>query len=262
MKVTYIYHDCFFVELQSCQIIFDFWKQNPRISDSIEKIFNPLKPLYVFVSHFHKDHYNPDIFLWNKFPGGIKYIISPDVRRRARPFFTPESIYKGPRHTRPEQVITLTEGKTFRDDILSVHAFGSTDAGCSWLVETEGKKIFHAGDLNAWIWKDESAMEEVQEAISLFRAKLKNIHQATKHIDLAMFPVDSRIGSDYWTGAYIFVREFEVDTFIPMHFGLGDTPREEEKFVRDAVDFNDYANPEGGNYIALTGPYSSALLRD
>lgn len=29
-------------------------------------------------------------------------------------------------------------------------AAGSTDSGVSWIVETEGKRIFHAGDLNNW----------------------------------------------------------------------------------------------------------------
>ena len=29
-------------------------------------------------------------------------------------------------------------------------ATGSNDSGVSWIVETDGRRIFHAGDLNNW----------------------------------------------------------------------------------------------------------------
>lgn len=54
----------------------------------------------------------------------------------------------------------VEEGDCYADDVLRVHAFGSTDVGISFLVEAEGKKIFHAGDLNNWHWMDESSEVE------------------------------------------------------------------------------------------------------
>ena len=52
--------------------------------------------------------------------------------------------------------VWLKKGDCYADDVLRVHAFGSTDVGISFLVEAEGKKIFHAGDLNNWHWMDEA----------------------------------------------------------------------------------------------------------
>ena len=41
---------------------------------------------------------------------------------------------------------------------IKVKAYGSTDAGVSFLVTTSGgRKIFHAGDLNDWHWQDDSS---------------------------------------------------------------------------------------------------------
>lgn len=74
-------------------------------------------------------------------------------------------------------------------------------------------------------------------------------------IDLAFFPVDSRIGRDYWEGAKIFVRRMDVGIFVPMHFGLGETPEEVKSSLRDAVDFAAYANPERGVYVPMPMPY-------
>ena len=47
----------------------------------------------------------------------------------------------------------LAKGGTWSDGTISVWALGSTDSGVSWIVETEGKCIFHAGDLNNWYAK-------------------------------------------------------------------------------------------------------------
>ena len=47
----------------------------------------------------------------------------------------------------------LAKGGTWRDERIAVWALGSTDSGVSWIVETEGRRIFHAGDLNNWYAK-------------------------------------------------------------------------------------------------------------
>ena len=47
-------------------------------------------------------------------------------------------------------VLWLAKGGTWSDETLSVWALGSTDSSVSWIVETEGKRIFYAGDLNNW----------------------------------------------------------------------------------------------------------------
>lgn len=244
-EVTYIWHDGFIVRTAGCTLVFDYWQPEEIVAD-----FEIFGPLYVFISHFHKDHYDPVVFEWASRPEGVKYIVSRDVWLRMRHIISPTSIYNGPR-VHPEQVICLRPGQNYSDSHIRVSAFPSTDVGNSYVVETGGKTFFHAGDLNAWIWKDEMTQKEVNKALGDFNACLDRIEQAGfQAFDYAFFPVDSRIGRDYFTGAHIFVRRFKVARFFPMHFGLGD---ETERRIRreDACRFENYRNPDFGEYIAL-----------
>ena len=54
MQITYIYHSGFLVETAECYYLFDYYKGTlpPLKSD---------KPILVFASHSHGDHYNKEI---------------------------------------------------------------------------------------------------------------------------------------------------------------------------------------------------------
>ena len=55
MTITYIYHSCFLIETAKCYYLFDYYKgEMPEL--------NWQKPILVFASHRHTDHYNPRIF--------------------------------------------------------------------------------------------------------------------------------------------------------------------------------------------------------
>ena len=62
MKVTYIHHSSFLVELEKVLLLFDYFQGNiPEL--------DPEKDLLVFASHRHGDHFSPVIFaLWE---GGV-----------------------------------------------------------------------------------------------------------------------------------------------------------------------------------------------
>lgn len=254
MILTYIYHDCFLLKTPTANIIFDYWKNPEAIGTDLFEKLNPDVPLYVLVSHHHKDHYNPEIFQWADKFTDIHYILSRDTMRAARHYFTPGSLYNGARRVNLNCVTDLAPGGRFEDERLKIYAFGSTDIGNSYMVEIDGKKIFHAGDLNAWIWKDESSDEEIMTALSKYEQILSSIHQQTENFDLAMFPVDARLGTDFWTGAAIFVRKFNVGTFVPMHFTLADDPHKQLEYIAAAGNFKAYANPDRGRYVLLSIP--------
>ena len=74
------------------------------------------------------------------FEEGVTYILSKDI-------------YKHRRASKEDADVWLAKGGIWSDDTISVWALGSTDSGVSWIVETEGKRIFHAGDLNNWYAK-------------------------------------------------------------------------------------------------------------
>lgn len=259
-KLTYIWHDCFVFENEDLAIVFDYWKDPLAKKGEIPLFLKNIeigKRIYVVVSHHHKDHYVKDIFNWAHLFPDVKYILSKDTAKFARHILSPNSVYNGARPD-PSSVTVLQPGESYKDEYISAEAFGSTDIGNSYAIKAGDTTIFHAGDLNAWLWKDESTEDEVKTELKKFTDILDVITAKYPHFDLAMFPVDSRIGADYFTGARIFVNAIDVARFFPMHFGLG-TPEEQMKYQLDAAAVERYANPNRGEYICLQSPYSCFL---
>ena len=55
MKITYIHHSCFLAELPRYNLLFDYYTgELPETGMD--------KPMAVFASHRHWDHFSPDIF--------------------------------------------------------------------------------------------------------------------------------------------------------------------------------------------------------
>lgn len=263
-KITYIWHDCFVVETESVNLVFDYWLDKDGTRSDRPAFLNGLdcnRPLYVFVSHFHKDHYNPAIFSWASRFEKIHYIVSIDVWKRMKFLTSATSVYKGPR-VDTRLVSVLKPGDCLGTGDLKIFAFPSTDIGNAYLAEVQGTRFFHAGDLNAWVWRDESTPEEIKKSLDDYHRCLDKIefwldshpHHDNSEIDFdyCFFPVDSRIGSGYWEGASIFVRSFFVARFFPMHFALGDD-RERKQHIDDALRLELYANLTRGEYISLVG---------
>lgn len=232
MTVTYIFHSCFAIQTEEANIVFDCYS-DPR--NLIESIVGNGKRTYFVASHRHPDHFNDNIFTFRHFDA--IYILSDDIIKMLR---------KNKNIQVPQQTHFLHPGESYKDEILKIGAFPSTDVGISACVETVGKTIFHAGDLNLWHWKDESTSREIKMAYGNYNAALKKISDAGySAFDIAMFPVDSRLGTDYAEGARMFLNKFKVSHFFPMHFW--DCPEK-------AIDFALYKNPEFGQCHALTTP--------
>lgn len=267
----YIWHDCFVYRGKEAVIVFDYYSgaaqafchSNGLFVDFLRQIVanqgNDL-PVYMLVSHHHKDHFTRDIFGWAGLMPRVHYVISKDTERAVRYLFKRGGTYNGPFKVNPEQVTVLKEGERYDDGVVKVSAFGSTDIGNSYVVEVDGLTLFHAGDLNAWVWKDESTQTEIEAAISGFKSKLTPVSNAFPRLDCAMFPVDKRIGRDCWEGARIFVRTINAGLFVPMHFCLYANDRERIDFIRNATRFGDYANVEHGHYCAMTASGECLVL--
>lgn len=273
--LNYIYHDCFYLETPGADLVFDYWREPKQSTDGLPSFLvgrKPEKPLYVFVSHHHKDHFVKSIFEWRREFPNVHYILSYDTAKFVRHMLNPDSLWKGDR-VPAGQVTAMRPGDEWSDGLVSVRAFGSTDIGCSYAVEVAGLRLFHAGDLNAWIWLDESTDAEVKKALGDFNAILRDIQgycaRATgfteprpasesgieisesrsglvvyrpSHgrreaaFDVAMFPVDDRMGREYWTGAKLFLETIPVRRFIPMHFAvLEETENSEAESLRRAL---------------------------
>ena len=208
MKITYIYNSGFMVETQECLLIFDCYRgiNGPFPKDGCLEEGDIIRNnVYVFASHSHPDHFNKNIFKWAEANPKIKYIFSHDIK---------------PGSAKLPGVKFMDEGQSYSDKNLLVKVFGSTDEGVSFMVRLDGQNIFHAGDLNMWHWKDECPAGESQGYIDAFYNeidKLKN--EWASPISLAFFPVDPRLGTDYYEGAVYFAKQLSPKYLVPMHFG-------------------------------------------
>lgn len=205
MKLTYIYHSGFALEGDGYSILIDYYRDTEEpfgyINDYLLK--RPGK-LYILSTHFHPDHFNSSILKWKEQREDIIYIFSKDILRRRR--------------AQRDDAYWLIKGGEYQDETINIKAFGSTDVGISFLIKVDGKSIFHAGDLNNWHWNEESEEEEIMRHENEFLGEMKDINKVFDHVDIAMFPVDARLGKDYMRGPTQFLERVKSDLFVPMHF--------------------------------------------
>ena len=90
----------------------------------------------------------------------------------------------------------------------------STDEGVAFLVSLEGKTLFHAGDLNWWHWEGEDKAWNRNMEVN-FKRYCEPLRG--RHMDLAMFPIDPRLGEDGFRGARYFLELTDTACLLPMH---------------------------------------------
>ncbi len=221
--VTYLEHSGFLVEADGKQLVFDYLGKGldeSRLTDGV-----------VFVSHAHRDHCSSEAL------GLIE-------RDRARGVVSFDVKRKGPWQT-------VRPGDRVDAGGVHVRAFRSTDQGVSFLAEAGGTRVFHAGDLNFWHWRAESTPAEVAEARRAFDRAIAEIEG--EPVDIAMFPVDPRMGEGYDEGAMEFARRVRPALLIPMHYW--DKPETAKAFCEKAM-------PEGVRAVCLTVPGESVRWPD
>lgn len=235
LLITHYYHSGFSVAGRHTLLVFDYWRgergelvpDKQLTPDKLKKFDN----VFVFISHEHIDHLDPVVFSWNE-AGNVSYVVSSDM----------------PVGTRGKR---MAPGDTLKlSDELTVTAFDSTDLGVSFLADFGGVRFFHAGDLNFWHWREESTMQEIEEADAEFRKAVQPLSR--EKIDVAFFPVDPRQGTMYEAGANYFILAAKPRILIPMHyFHRADT----------AVDYARTASCRTTEVIALPGYGDRLLLR-
>ncbi|MBR3018582.1 MAG: MBL fold metallo-hydrolase [Clostridia bacterium] len=199
--VTYFHHSGFTVAIGETLMVFDYWRgENRELTGSAElgdQDFEGYKRILVFVSHDHEDHLDDVIYTWDtrRFP--ISYIIASDAAED-----------KKGRRVQPGDQLEIGD--------VVIQVFSSTDKGVSFYVSADGLHVFHAGDLNLWHWREESSLREIAQAERDFYEAMRPIERLP--IDIAMFPVDPRMGGLYDAGANYFVMAAKPRLFIPMHW--------------------------------------------
>lgn len=203
-NIYFIYHSGFAVKTYNHFIIFDYFKKPAEMNESTRKLlsmenFKKMQNVFVFSSHSHEDHFNPEILEFEKYNSEIEYVLSSDINVENKNNYN-----------------IIREGEELHLRDLFIKAYGSTDLGISFLVKVDGLTIFHAGDLNWWHWKEDSA-EERSLAEASFKAEIEKL-KIENSIDIAFFPVDPRLEEYYYIGGKYFAENIKPKMLIPMHF--------------------------------------------
>jgi len=203
MKVTYIAHSGFLIETDSAAMLFDWHKGAlPKTLD---------KPLYIFASHRHGDHYSKEIFPYGEGFEGTRYILSHDIRLCAA-----DAAAMGLDPKLAERVSYVKPDETLTVGGLEISTLASTDEGVAFIVKVDGKTLFHAGDLNWWLWGDEDTPEEAEEMTGAFLRECEKLRGVA--FDAAFLPLDPRQPHDqYWLGLDRYARTAEIKYIFPMH---------------------------------------------
>lgn len=212
MRVVFIHHSCFLIEVDDKVIIFDYFDGNKvngyKFTGKIPE-YAPDTKIYMFASHSHKDHYDMDILRWADKYDNIKYIFSKDIR------ISPNFLKKHGIDPRVRDKVTfVAPDKKYKLDDLNIRTLRSTDAGVAYYVESNGVSLFHAGDLYNWKWDGAGEMTNgAQERNYKFQIR----QLAGKPINLAFVPMDPRLEKYQYDGFQYFLETTEAELVFPMH---------------------------------------------
>lgn len=196
MQITYLGHSGFLVETEEHLLLFDYYTGTIPTLD-------PTKSLLVFASHHHPDHMNGSVFSICASHPDVHYILAHDISR-SLPAHYGVTDYHSVKHD-----TTLTVAN------CTIHTLRSTDCGVAFVVTSDGHNIYHAGDLNLWLW---SGMEKNQSFAMMRRFMEYTKPLSDYHMDVAFLALDNRQGDAAFCGIDYYLRHFDMDTVIPMHY--------------------------------------------
>ena len=234
MNITYIHHSCFLVETDRCYYLFDYEKGDlPQLDVA--------KPILVFSSHGHHDHYNPEIVtvLTENGMEHIYAVLSDDIP-------VPSN----------GKVLQVTPGQDYELWLQQkLTTFASTDLGVAFLIEDQGEILYHAGDLNDWVWEGESDSYNEQMTVDYRRQMdLLASKLGDRKIDTAFVVLDPRQEKDYDRGMCYFLEHIPVAKVYPMHYWgkpeiidvfLGEHPEYETQILKTESHTQRHAQERG-----------------
>ncbi|MBQ6394785.1 MAG: MBL fold metallo-hydrolase [Atopobiaceae bacterium] len=202
MHITHIFHSGFSVELGRCTLLFDWWrgeKGDPRYPFGLPDLETDV-PLTVFVSHEHADHFDPAIWeLTGRFDD-VRYAVDRAIDGR---------IPKALRNS----TLVMDANRTYVLDGLVIRTLESNDAGVSFLVECEGKRIYFGADLNVWWW--DRPREENDASLAFGTHQIETLPDCA--FDVSFLALDPRL-ADGLVGVLTFENLRGAKHIIPMNY--------------------------------------------
>ena len=213
MKVVFIHHSCFLIEVDEKVLVFD-WFAGHRVNGyhfkGILPEYEADTPIYVFASHKHQDHFDMDVLHLAEKYRNIHYILSKDCK------MSPHFLEKHGINPKVRECITYvtSRSKYEIEGGLSVETLRSTDAGVAFYVETNGASFFHAGDLNDWRFEGVEDLTSYKMKVE-FQREINLLSK--KNINLAFVPVDPRLGVNQWNALAYVLDKTDAEYVFPMH---------------------------------------------
>lgn len=197
MQIRYLFHSGFLAETETSYYLFDYYR------GALPPLL-PHKPVTVFASHAHHDHYNPAVFplLLEAGAQQVYAVLAKDIPQSAYP----KQLQTLQAHARRQY--TLPGGELL-ETLLS------TDSGVAYVLTTDEGVLYHAGDLNDWTWQGESEQANRQMRGS-YRHEIDSLRG--RHIDVAFVPLDPRQEAHYADGMLYFLEAVGAKSVYPMHY--------------------------------------------
>ncbi len=212
MKVIFLHHSSFLVELEHTILLFDYFAGERVGGFHFTGVLPQMdieKDLYVFASHKHQDHFDMDnLKLAEQYPK-VHFVFSKDCKM-SRNFL----IKHGYEDCILDKITYVAPEKKYELGSLKIRTLASTDAGVAFCVEAEGIHIYHAGDLNWWHWEGVGDLVNGRMARD-FKREMRRIEN--EHFHLAFVPLDPRQEKDAFKGFGYFMQNVDADHVFPMH---------------------------------------------
>ncbi|MCD8381214.1 MAG: hypothetical protein LUC95_13075, partial [Lachnospiraceae bacterium] len=249
MKITYTGQNGYVVETGIANIVFDFCGGVlPAMAKDL--------PLLVFVSHGQALHFDPVIFSFVSEYPNVQFFLSHDI-------LLTEEVQKQYGITRsvmrkisflPEGVrrVIPLKGENGKNDYIILETIKTCREGIAWLLNIAGKRIYYAGDMNWWVWENDSR-QVFNQRTARFKHYMETLYDREIYLAFANFVSAqekySRLGIDY------LLNTADVANVVPMGFGL-DT----EAVLTYRQERCTKGLPADAEVIVLTSPGESKIL--
>ena len=168
MRVHYFYNSGWLVETSHHLLLFDFVPNKEAkvnmsvLQEKLQQAGRGKKPLMVFISHDHSDHFTDSIYSLANGRKDVEFILG----------------WKPKQAPAVSGVSILGPGDSLVNKTLTVYTHPATDDGSAFLVKINDLTIYHAGDHALW----------AGEIMSDYTRELQAIGRKATAIDLAFLP--------------------------------------------------------------------------
>lgn len=212
MKITFIHHSSFLVELNNTILLFDYFKgrkmKNVNFAGRLPELPKE-KDFFLFSSHKHPDHFDMDNLKLAEVYPNIHFVFAKDCKMTKK-FLN----HHGYSDHILDRITYVSANQEYHLKNIVINTLHSTDAGVAFHVTAEGKEIYHSGDLNWWHWQGVEDIANAQMAAD-YKREIDKLRDT--HFDVAFVPMDPRQRKYAFWGFDYFFKHVRTDAIVPMH---------------------------------------------